>query len=45
MTYGQWTLERDIIPPNAADSLVGDRSLSVFQGRSNIDRLPLDGGL
>lgn len=44
-TYGQGTLKRNVVLLNGANGLVGDGSLAVLQDRTDINGLPLDGGL
>lgn len=44
-TYGQRTLERNVVLLDGADGLVGNGSLAVLQDGTDIDGLPLDGGL
>lgn len=44
-TYGERTLERNVVLLNAADGIVGDGSLAVLQDGTDINGLPLNGGL
>ena len=45
LTYSKGPLEGDVIPLHALNGFIGDSGLSILQDRSNINWLPLDGGL
>lgn len=40
--YGKRSLEGNLVPLNALNSLVGDNSLAILQSRSNINGLPFN---
>jgi hypothetical protein len=44
-TYGEGSLERDVVPSDTLNGIVGNSGLSVLQDRGDIDGLPLDGRL
>jgi hypothetical protein len=44
-TYGEGSLERDVVLSDTLNGIIGDRGLSVLQDRGDIDGLPLDGRL
>jgi hypothetical protein len=44
-TYGEGTLQGDIVASDALNGIVGNGGLSVLQNGSDIDGLPLDGRL
>ena len=45
VTYSQGTLQSNIVPTDTLDGLIGNGGLAILQDGSNIDGLPLDGGL
>lgn len=45
LTYSKGSLEGDIVPLHALNGFLGNCGLSILQDRSNINWLPLDGGL
>lgn len=42
-TYGEGTLQGDVVARDGVDGLVGDDGLAVLQAGGDIDGLPLDG--
>lgn len=44
-TYSQGTLEGNIVLLDASNGIVGNGGLAVLQNGTDIDGLPLDGGL
>jgi len=40
---GEGTFERNVVPLDTGNGLVGDDGLAVFEGGRDIHRLPLDG--
>lgn len=45
ITYSERTLKRDVVAPNTLDSIIGNCGLAVLEDGSDVDGLPLDGGL
>lgn len=45
ITYSERTLKRDVVALNTLDSIIGDCGLAVLEDGSDVDGLPLDGGL
>jgi hypothetical protein len=41
-TYGKRALERDVVPPDTLNSVIGNRGLSILQDRRDINGFPLD---
>lgn len=44
-TYGEGTLQGDVVARDGVDGLVGDDGLAVLQAGGDIDGLPLDGNV
>ena len=40
--YSEGSLERDVVPCYALNSLVGNDGLAILQSRCHVDRFPLD---
>lgn len=45
ITYSERTLKRDVVALNTLDSIIGNCGLAVLEDGSDVDGLPLDGGL